>query len=208
LRVQDLAFEIGHAGPIRRVSFGVFVIALAHVKEISGEAAGLPRAGADGLHGPKIIIAGPMGGHDFMAVANMPGEVVFGDHVVQVFHDFGAGGDGRADPWLETVAEGKKIAIRTNAGITMGEPGASEALLGFQDGEAGAGTLRRQVVGAADARNAGADNEHVHMFRAALDFLARRAGLLEGAALFGLHVHDGLLGNVSRAPLRLPFEGA
>ena len=45
----------------------------------------------------------------------------------------------------------------------MGQPSATEALLRFEDHEAGARTLLLQVVSAANTGDPGADNEHIEM---------------------------------------------
>jgi hypothetical protein len=100
-------------------------------------------------------------------VADVRSEIVFLDHVAHVFQDFGRARDRRCRPRLETVAEGVQIAVGADAGIAVGGPGAAKGLLGFQRDEARARALRGEMVGGANARNAGAGNQDVKMLRGA-----------------------------------------
>src|SRR4051812_45734220 len=93
----------------------------------------------------------------------MPGEVVILDYLAHVAQDFGGGRDRRAGPGLETVAERVEVAIRPDAGIAVGDPGAAETLLGFEDDEARSRTLPGQVIGPANAGDPGAHDQHVEM---------------------------------------------
>src|ERR1700722_3090660 len=98
-----------------------------------------------------------------MLVTDVPCEIVFGDDIAHVGLDFIGGRDRRPDPWLEAVAEGVEIAVGADAGIAVRQPGAAKTLLGFQDHEARARKLRHQAMGAADAGNAGADDQDIEM---------------------------------------------
>jgi hypothetical protein len=98
-----------------------------------------------------------------MPVADMRLKPVFGDDLAHIGANFRGGRDRCAGPWLEAVAEGVKIAVGADAGIAVGQPGAAKALLGFEHDEAGAGKLHRQVIGAADAGDAGADDQDIEM---------------------------------------------
>src|SRR3954447_22279233 len=66
---------------------------------------------------------------------------------------------------LERGAKRVKIAIRADARIAVGQPGAAKAPLRFENDEARAGELRLQVVGAANSGNAGPDDKDVEMLR-------------------------------------------
>ncbi len=98
-----------------------------------------------------------------MVVADVPGEVVLLDHLAHVLEDLFGGGDRGANPWLEAVAEGVEVAIRADAGVAMHPPGAAEAIEAFEDYEGCAGTLGRQMVGAAHSGDARANNQNVEM---------------------------------------------
>ena len=124
----------------------------------------LAAVGLLGLDGPEILLARPARVQDAMLVANVFGEIVVLDHLVHVGADFGGGRDRRPDPWLEAVAESMQIGIGADARIFVGPPGAAKGLLHLEDHEARAWHLGAQMPGAADAGNAGADDQHVEMF--------------------------------------------
>src|SRR5438045_7653660 len=92
------------------------------------------------------------------------------DHLAHIRAYFLSGCYRIAGPGFEAVAESVKIAIRANAGIAVGQPGAAETLLRLEDDESRARELSLQVKGAADAGNARADDENLEM----LDGLGRR----------------------------------
>ena len=70
---------------------------------------------------------------------------------------------GAPRPGLEAIAEGVEVAVRADARIFVREPGAAEAFLRFEHDEARAGALVGEVVGAADAGDAGADDQDVEV---------------------------------------------
>ncbi len=129
LRVDDAALEGFHAVPLRGKGLVVVVVALAHPQEVGSETEFLIGVGADAFDGPEIIAAGPGGIGDFMAVADVWGEMIFLDDFAHVGEDFLGGGDGDAGPGLEAVAESMKVAVGTDAGVFMGDPGAAEGFL-------------------------------------------------------------------------------
>src|SRR3954469_5926159 len=98
-----------------------------------------------------------------MAVADVATEIVLLDHVAHVGEDLLSARDGRPDPRLEAVAEGVQVAVGADAGIAMRSPGAAKALLAFQNDEARIGHLLGELIGAADAGDAGTDDQHVDM---------------------------------------------
>ncbi|MEY9462289.1 hypothetical protein ABH973_002702 [Bradyrhizobium ottawaense] len=165
LRMDDAAFEAIGALPFRRVAFRMAVIALAHPEEVRGESLCFTGIGRNRLDGPEILLARPAGGIDLMLVADVPCDIVVVDHLVHVGEDFFGGRDRRAYPGLEAIAERMEIAVRADAGITMRAPGAAERRLRLQDDIARARKLLLDVIGAADAGDAGADDQHVEMFR-------------------------------------------
>src|SRR3984893_19116250 len=90
-------------------------------------------------------------------------EPVFGDDFAHIGADLRRGRDRRSGPGLEAVAEGVKVAVGADAWIFMGPPGAAKTLLLFEPDECRAGELLGQMIGAAHAETAGADNEDVEM---------------------------------------------
>ncbi len=111
----------------------------------------------------EICRARPARPLDPVPVADVPCQIVLGDHFAHIGLDFLRCRDRRADPRLEAIAEGVEVAVGADAGITMGQPGAAEILLALQDDKTRARQLRRQVIGAADAGNAGADDQDIEM---------------------------------------------
>ena len=139
------------------------VVALAHPQEVGGEADRLARCGVGGVDGPEVRFAGPGRGVDPVPVADMRAEVVLVDDLAHVFQDFRCRRDRRGGPGLEAVAEGVEVAVGADARIVVRDPGAAEAFLRFEHDEAGAGALVGEVVGAAHAGDAGADDQDVEM---------------------------------------------
>src|SRR5271166_1715007 len=136
LRVNDAALELVHPLPFGRVTLGVSIVPLAHPEEIRGEADRLAGVGLNGLDRPEIVATRPTRRIDLMAIADVPAEVVLLDDFAHIGEDLGCGRDRRADPRLETIAEGIEVAIRPDTRITVGYPRAAEALLSFEDHEA------------------------------------------------------------------------
>src|SRR6202023_4078385 len=69
-------------------------------------------------------------------------------------------------PRLELVAEGVQVGVRADARITEQVPRAARRAARLQDGVRLARLLLLQVVGRADAGNAGADDQHVEVISA------------------------------------------
>ena len=99
----------------------------------------------------------------------MAAQVILLDDLAHVAKDLLSRGNRLSAPRLEAIAEGVQVAVRADARIPVGDPGAAEAVLQFQHHEAGSGTLLRQVVGAADTGNPGPDNEDIKVFRSCRD---------------------------------------
>ena len=170
LRVNDTALESFHPLPLRSVALGMPVVALAHPQEVRGESRGLAGICSNRLDGPLIGFARPTRRINLVMVTDMLLKLILGDHLAHIGADFLGGCYRSAGPGLEAVTEGVKIAIRANAGIAVGQPGAAETLLRLEDDESRARELSLQVKGAADAGNARADDENLEM----LDGLGRR----------------------------------
>src|SRR3954454_14351232 len=93
----------------------------------------------------------------------MTAKIVLRDHLAHIGEDLVGSRDRRPDPWLEAVAEGVKIAVGTDAGITMRAPGAAKTLLAFQNHEAPVRQILRKLIGAADAGDSGSDDQDIEM---------------------------------------------
>src|SRR4029077_16056189 len=61
------------------------------------------------------------------------------------------------------IAEGVEVAVGADAGIAMGQPGPTEALLRLEDDEARARAPGDEVIGGADPGNPRTDDQHVKM---------------------------------------------
>src|ERR1700722_18417362 len=69
----------------------------------------------------------------------------------------------RLGPWLERVTQREHVAVGTYAGITKQIPGAADGFAALQNDIALAGTIVLQVIARTDARQPGADDQHVDM---------------------------------------------
>src|SRR5437763_16081535 len=88
-------------------------------------------------------------------------EPVIVDDLAHIAQDLGGRCDRRASPRLEAITEGVEVAIGAYPGIAMRNPGAAEGILRFERDKARPGALFCQMVGGADAGNAGPDDQHV-----------------------------------------------
>src|SRR5204863_826637 len=87
-------------------------------------------------------------------------------------------------PRLEAVAEGVEVAVRANAGITMGDPGSAKTLLSLQHDVAHVRALLDHVVGRANSGDAGADDQNVEMLGAGCRCFRRVILDIHGGYLF------------------------
>src|ERR1700735_3466096 len=69
----------------------------------------------------------------------------------------------RLGPRPERVTQREHVAIGTDAGITKQIPGAADGFAALQNDIALAGTILLQVIARTDARQPGADDQHVDM---------------------------------------------
>src|SRR3546814_4106509 len=118
--MDELALVIAQSAPLpfgRDVRLLVIVIALAHPQEAACE--GLRRAvrSAHCLHRPAVACPRKGAAGDAVAIADVRGDAVLIYHLAHVFEDFLGRSDRRADPRLEAIAEGVKIAVGTHAGV-------------------------------------------------------------------------------------------
>src|ERR1019366_5738241 len=138
-------------------------ITLAHPEKVRGKSHGFAAVGPDRFNGPKICRARPARRGNPVPVTDMPLKPVFGDDLAHVGADLRSGGDRRAGPWLEAIAESVKIAVGAGTGIAMGQPGAAKALLCLKHDKTRARELRSQVVGAADAGDTSTNDQDIKM---------------------------------------------
>ena len=86
--------------------------------------------------------------------------------VADVAQDRGAVGDRlRLGPRPEAVAERVHVGVGADPGVAEEVPGAADPLARLEDRVALAGTALLQVMGGADAREPGADDQHVDMLK-------------------------------------------
>ena len=164
LGVHDVALEGLHARPFGGVALAMAVIALAHPEEAPGKGLQATVDAVSHFEGPKGAVAIPVRRFHPVVVADMGRKVVLFDDLPHVLPDGLRRGNGLPGPGLEAIAEGIEIAVGADARVLMGEPGAAEAALRFQHDKALIGALLLKMDRAADARNAGADNENVEVF--------------------------------------------
>ena len=97
-------------------------------------------------------------------IADVAGEVVLLDHLAHVLADLVCGGDRRPDPGLEAVAEGVEVAVgadaRDSVCVSQVPPKSSSA---SSTTNVRPRALLRQVIGGADAGDAGPDDQHVEV---------------------------------------------
>ena len=189
LRMHDLAPIVVHARPVGCVALLVAVVALAHPQEVGGERHRLGDAGrgvgAGRVHGPEVVVARPLRRRDRMVVADVATEVVLLDDLAHVGEDLVGGGDRRADPRLEPVAERVQVAVGADAGVLVRQPRAAEALELLEDDERLLRVLVLQVVSGTDAGDAGPDDQDVEVLDRSTGGLFERAADLAHLALLG-----------------------
>src|SRR5215831_14888287 len=163
LRMDDDAPEPVHSSPLRRIALRVAVIALAHPKKIAGETGKFAGVESDRIDRPRVVRTRPRSRSDPVAVADVPRKAVLVDNLAHVAQDLFRCGDRGAGPRLEAVAEGVEVAVGADAGIAMRAPSAAKAFLLLEHDKARTAALVRQVIGAADTGNPGANDQHVEM---------------------------------------------
>ena len=176
LRMDDLALEVLGAGKRRRIPLVVVVVAGAREQEGAGELA-LLTVRLDG-QGPSVVGVGPIGGHDTLAVADVPVDLVLDRGLVDIGLDVGAVGDRlRRAPGLEPEPEGEHVRVRPDARVFEQVPGAAQVGAAFEDRVALGRAAFLQVPRRADPRDAGAHDDHVKVLshEATLSTACRRS---------------------------------
>ena len=121
--VIRLPLEGVHARPLGGVALVLVVVALAHVEEIARHLERLVRVQPGDVDGPFVVLRGPTGVRDAMAVTDLRCEVVLLDHLAHVLLDLRRRGNGCTDPRLEPVPERVEVAVAADAGVLVPEPG-------------------------------------------------------------------------------------
>ena len=165
-RVDQQALVGVHVRPLGRVALVELVVALAHPQEVAGELEPLAAGRVGGRDRPLPVGLAPVRGVDVVRVADVLVEVVLVDHLAHVLQDLVGGGDGCAGPRLEAVPERVQVGVAADARVLVEEPGATEALHPLEDDERLLRALLLQVVGGADAGDAGADDDDVEVLGA------------------------------------------
>ena len=165
LRMHDAARETLGARELRRVAFGVVVVAAAHEQEVAREAHRLALRPALRCHGPARVLRRPRSALHAMPEADALVDAVRLRGVLQVFENRRPVGDRlRVRPRTERVAERVHVRIGADAGIAEQVPRAADVGAAFQDRVGLARAALLQMTAGADAGNAGADDQDVDMF--------------------------------------------
>ena len=127
-------------------------------------------------------VAGRPGGADHLVVEPNAGvDAVLGRRRPQIGEDLVRAGDGLLVlPRPELITEGVQIGVRADTGIAEQVPRPSGGAAGLQDRVALSRVFGLQVVGRADARDPGADDEHIDVLDACYErWCGHRCWLLE-----------------------------
>src|SRR6266849_9366921 len=166
LRVNDPALEGLHGLPLRRITFRVPVVALAHPEEVRREANRFAAIGPDSFDCPEIFLARPPRRGNLVPIADVMAEIVFLDHLAHIAENLRGSRDRGAGPWLEPVAESMQVAVGPDSGIAVGSPGSAETRLRFEHDKTCPRTLLGQMVGRTNPGNARARDNHAEMLGA------------------------------------------
>ena len=121
--------------------------------------------GALELHRPARVRRRPGGRDHAMVQSDLLIDAVLRRCLPDVAQDLRTVGDRvLALPRLELEAERVQVGVRSDARVAKQVPGAAGRAARLEDREAPLGVLLLQVVGAADARDPGADDQYVDMF--------------------------------------------
>jgi hypothetical protein len=165
LRVHDPAAEALGALECRCVALVVAVVAGAREQEVAGQARRLLGVGALDIDRPSRIVRRPLGAHDAMAEVDLSVDAVVTRRVPDVAEYRGPVRDRLGVlPWPEGVAERVHVRVRPDPGVPEQIPRAADGVSRLEDGEGLARALGLEVAAGADARKAGADDQHVKVF--------------------------------------------
>ncbi len=164
LRVDDLARKRLLALEVRAVALVVIVVAGTDRQEVAGQVALALRCFDREV--PKRIFRRPAGRHDLVVVENAFIDAELAGRIAHVFEDGRPVGDGLlAGPRAKCVAERRHVGIRTHAGIAEEIPRAADRIARLQNGIGFPRQTTRDMVGRANAGQAGTYDEDVDMVR-------------------------------------------
>ena len=127
------------------------------------------------VQGPARGLAAPVGTLHFVPVADVLVDAIFAGCFTQVIEDqICVGNRLGAEPRLEFVAEGIEVRVGADAGVAEQIPGPAAGLARLQNGIALTRQIALQVVGSADARQAGTDDQDIDMLDGRLLMDAQR----------------------------------
>ena len=162
LGLDHATAKVGLACKGRAVATGVAVVAAAQVQKTGPQSLLLAGLAVFDLHRPAGLIAAPGGAAHPLSEADVAADVGLVGSFADVAQDGRAIGNGlRLLPRLERVTQRVHVRIRAHAGVAEQVPSAADGVARLDDGVAVHGTLPLQVVRGTDARQAGADDQHV-----------------------------------------------
>ena len=163
LRMDDPALEAVDAGKLRQVARLVAIVAAAHPQEAAREE--YARSITLDLDRPFGIRCRPRSADNAVAILDVAVDIVVARDLADVAQDRGAVGDRLGVlPRPEAVAQRVHVGVRAHAGIAEQIPRPTARAAPLEDRVALAGAIRLQMPGGADAREPGADDQHVEMF--------------------------------------------
>ena len=178
--MDDLAGEVLLALEVRREAFVVAVVAAAGPEVVAGDGRALAAVGPLDVDRPTGLLARPLGAHGALPEADPAVDAAVARGLPHVLEYRGTVGDRlRVRPRPEAVAERVHVGVGTDARVAEEVPGPPQVLTRLEDRVAATGEGLLQVVGGADARKAGADDQHVEML-AGLSVRRQSTGILAG----------------------------
>ncbi len=164
LRVDDLAREPLAALEARRKAFVVAVVAAGGEQPSARELRALAR-GLLHLDRPPSLWRGPRRADHLVVQTHVLAHAVRVGRLAQIAQDVvGTRDGGLGGPRFELVAERVEVGVGADAGVAEEVPRAARRAARLQNGVGGAGPVALEVVRRAQAREAGADDEHVEVF--------------------------------------------
>jgi hypothetical protein len=167
LRVHHLAGKALPPREFRCVALVVTVVAAGAEEPSAAHGDLFAGVEAFNLDQPARILGGPGRFDHLVAEADRLPYAVLGDRLLEVSHDcVSAGNCLLVLPCLELVAERVQVGVGANPRVPKQIPRSTDLVAGLQDHERLARLPCLQVVGGANARDAGANDQHVDVFDA------------------------------------------
>ncbi len=207
LRVHDAAAEGGEAGDRGLQRRVVVVVARAEHEEPAAEVLdrGAPVGGGDlNARGPRLLARPPARVHDAVPVADVRVDALGRGALLEVLDNQAALGDGVVKrPGPPREAKCVQVRVGAHAGVAHQVPGAAHGLAPLEDDVRLAAQHGLSAVRHVDTGDAGADDEHVDVFRQ----LVLGQGLEVAGRVGGeLLAQAGLVGMVGQREVRGEVE--